>query len=62
MTKACVKCRIIVEKGLTCPICKGKNLTEKLRGLVVIFNPEKSKIAKEMNSQTPGEYALRIGK
>jgi len=60
MTKACKKCKIIIEKGSKCPLCKSKDLSERFSGRVIIFDPKKSKIAKQINASTPGEYALRV--
>ena len=57
--KACKKCKRIVT-GKQCPICKGQELTPNWRGLVVILDPSKSQIAKEMNIEFPGEYALKV--
>jgi DNA-directed RNA polymerase subunit E" len=57
--KACKRCRIIVQ-GKQCPICKGQELTSNWRGLVIILNPEKSEIAKQLNIEVPGEYALKV--
>lgn len=57
--KACKKCkRITSEKK--CPVCGSQELTNRFRGVVVIFNVEKSEIAKEMHIEIPGEYALKV--
>ena len=60
--KACKSCKMIVGKGDTCPICHGDGLTTNWRGYVVIFDHEKSEIAKKMGITVPGKYALRMGK
>ena len=57
--KACKKCKRIV-RGKQCPICKGQELTTHWRGLIVILDPEKSELAKELNIELPGEYALKV--
>jgi DNA-directed RNA polymerase subunit E" len=57
--KVCKKCKIIVA-GKVCPICKGQEFTTNWRGLVVIIDPEKSDIAKQLNIDIPGEYALKV--
>ena len=57
--KACKKCKRITNKR-QCPICKGQELTPHWRGLVVILDPEKSDIAKKLNIELPGEYALKV--
>lgn len=58
--KACKKCKIIVEKGSKCPICKSKDLSTSYKGEIIIFDPNNSKIAKEINAKTPGTYAIRV--
>ena len=57
---ACKKCLRIVQKGKDCPICKERNLSENWKGLVVIIDPEKSRVAKILKKEIPGEYALRV--
>ncbi|HDQ59926.1 MAG TPA: DNA-directed RNA polymerase, subunit E'' [Candidatus Woesearchaeota archaeon] len=57
--KACKKCKRVTG-GKKCPICGGQELTPHWRGLVVIVNPEKSEIAKKLNIELPGEYALKV--
>ena len=57
--KACKRCKRIVA-GKQCPICKGQDLTPHWRGLVVILDPDKSEIAKSLNIELPGEYALKV--
>ncbi|MCD6371526.1 MAG: DNA-directed RNA polymerase, subunit E'' [Candidatus Aenigmarchaeota archaeon] len=57
--KACKKCKRIVS-GKKCPICGSQELTPHWRGLVVIINPEKSEIAKQLNIEIPGDYALKV--
>ena len=60
MAKACKKCLLIVEKGTRCPICKSKDLSQKYKGEIIIFDPNNSKIAKEINAKSPGKYAIRV--
>ena len=57
--KVCKKCKIIAT-GKVCPICKGQEFTTNWRGLVVIIDPEKSEIAKQLNIDIPGAYALKV--
>lgn len=57
--KVCKKCKIIVE-GKQCPICKGQEFTFNWKGLVVVIDPEKSEIAKQLNIEIPGRYALKV--
>tara|TARA_Y100000310_G_scaffold209043_1_gene209672 strand:- start:1556 stop:1738 length:183 start_codon:yes stop_codon:yes gene_type:complete len=58
MKKACKKCKLIVD-GPTCPICKGNQFSESWKGRVYISNPEKSEIAKNMELNAKGEYAIK---
>jgi DNA-directed RNA polymerase subunit E" len=44
----------------TCPNCKATNLSDDFAGLVIIFDPEKSSIAKAMKMKVKGRYALRV--
>ena len=60
MAKACKKCLLIIEKGSRCPICKGKDLSSRFKGEIIIFDPNNSKIAKEINAKSPGKYAIRV--
>jgi DNA-directed RNA polymerase subunit E" len=57
--RACKGCNRIV-KGKECPLCKSRDISEHWRGLVVILDPRNSLIAKDLNIEIPGEYALRV--
>jgi len=57
--RACKKCHILTEDKV-CPICKGNELTENWQGIVIIFKPEKSELAKEMGFKFPGKYAIKV--
>jgi len=59
MSKACKKCRRIVEEK-TCPICGSTDLSKKWKGEVIIYDPENSEIAKELGFTAPGKYAIRV--
>jgi len=58
--KACKKCKRIVEKGTICPVCKEGDLTTSFQGVVVIFDPETSEIAKKLGITAPGKYAIKV--
>ncbi len=58
--KACTNCRKIVEKGNTCPICKSNELTTSWKGMIIIYDSENSKLAKEIEIGSPGKYAIRV--
>jgi len=57
--RACRNCRLISERSV-CPNCKSSDLSEDFSGLVIILNPADSAIAKIMNIETKGRYAVRI--
>ena len=56
--KACKNCKIFV-KGNECPLCKSSDLTTSWKGRIVIFDTEKSDIAKKLNIKVKGEYAIK---
>lgn len=56
--KACTKCKRITEEE-RCPDCGGLTSTN-WSGMLIIINPEKSRIARELAINKPGEYALRV--
>ncbi|MGC8662587.1 MAG: transcription elongation factor subunit Spt4 [Candidatus Micrarchaeia archaeon] len=58
--KACKKCRLIISQGEVCPLCGSTELTARWSGYVVILNAEKSDIAKKLNINVNGRYALNI--
>ena len=62
---ACRKCKCITT-GKVCPACKSSDLTPDWQGIVVIANPEESRIAKtlkitvkECKKEHP-KYALKV--
>ncbi|MCK4223073.1 DNA-directed RNA polymerase, subunit E'' [Candidatus Bathyarchaeota archaeon] len=57
--KACRECHAITT-GTICPRCKTAPLSDDFSGLVVILDPEESEIAKAMNINEKGRYALRV--
>lgn len=58
--KACRTCHLIVEgKDTTCPRCNGE-LSDRFSGIVIIIDPERSVVAKIMNINTPGKYAIKV--
>ncbi len=58
--KACKSCNRIVKSGNQCDNCKTETLSDDWNGYVVILNPESSEIAKKMNIEKPGNYALKV--
>ena len=57
-SKACRLCNRIYE-GDKCPNCDSKESTESYKGRTVILNPEKSKIAKNLNIKVKGNLAIK---
>lgn len=57
--KACTSCRAITKENV-CPKCKSASLSDDFGGFLIIFNPEKSTIAKAMNIKEKGRYALKV--
>ncbi len=50
----------MITSGNMCPKCKTANLSDDFSGLVIIFDPENSEIAKAMNIKEKGRYALKV--
>jgi len=57
--RACRTCKIITEENV-CPICRGTDLSDDFSGLLIILDPENSQLAKKMDIEKEGRYALRI--
>jgi DNA-directed RNA polymerase subunit E" len=57
--KACTNCHFITKENL-CPKCRSTSLSEDFSGLVIMFDPEKSAIAKTMTIKEKGRYALKV--
>ena len=58
----CRECHRVLEvdQGEQCPVCGSTSLTEDWAGYVIIAHPEKSEIAREMEVEEPGKYALKV--
>lgn len=58
--RACKNCRyIIYTNDKTCPKCQGE-LSEKFSGIVIILDPERSEIAKVVEVNAIGSYAIKV--
>jgi DNA-directed RNA polymerase subunit E" len=57
--KACANCHYLTKEN-ACPKCKSSSLSEDFGGLVVLFDPEASAIAKAMGVKDKGRYALKV--
>jgi len=57
--KACTNCHFLTKENV-CPKCKSTSLSDDYNGLVIVFDPEVSAIAKTMNIKEKGRFALRV--
>ena len=55
--KACKNCNMVFE-GEKCPGCSRQEYAEEGKGIVMVFNPEKSEIAKNAKITKKGTYAI----
>ncbi|MHA1791560.1 MAG: transcription elongation factor subunit Spt4 [Promethearchaeota archaeon] len=58
--RACRNCGYISSGSNTCPRCKTRSLSDDYSSVVIIIDPENSEIAKRLNIQEPGKYALKV--
>ena len=56
--KACKICNTIYE-GDKCPKCGSKESTENFKGRIVVFDLEKSEIAKKLGIKEKGNFAIK---
>ena len=56
---ACRKCKCVTI-GKVCTACKSSDLTPDWEGIVVVANPEESRIAKTLKITVKGKYALKV--
>jgi DNA-directed RNA polymerase subunit E" len=47
-------------KENVCPKCKTSSLSDDFSGILIVFDPEGSAIAKVMNIKEKGRYALKV--
>lgn len=57
--RACASCHYLTKEGV-CPKCRTSSLSDDYSGLVIVFDPENSAIAKAMNIKEKGRYALKV--
>jgi DNA-directed RNA polymerase subunit E" len=57
--KACRDCSYLTTET-TCPNCKSTSFSDDYSGLVIIFDPENSAIARAMKATKKGRYALKV--
>jgi len=56
---ACRKCKCVTTSKI-CPACKSSDLTPYWEGIVIVANPEESRIAKTLKITVKGKYALKV--
>ncbi|MCE4628472.1 MAG: DNA-directed RNA polymerase, subunit E'' [Desulfurococcales archaeon] len=62
LLKACRKCGALVPPDTrVCPVCGSTEFTDNWEGMIVIADPEKSELAKELGIDKPGIFAIRVG-
>jgi DNA-directed RNA polymerase subunit E" len=57
--KACRECHRIVT-GSVCPVCSSSSMSSDWSGYVVVIDASRSNIAKKLNIDLPGKYALKV--
>ncbi len=57
--KACRKCKVITT-GKVCPNCKSTDLSPDWSGIILVFDPSGSQVAKTLDITTPNKYALKV--
>lgn len=57
--RACTTCHYLTKESV-CPRCKTPTLSDDYSGLVIVFDPDNSAIAKAMNIKEKGRYALKV--
>lgn len=46
---------------MKCPVCGNESFTENWSGMIIVIDPETSEVAKILNIEKPGRYAIRLG-
>jgi len=57
--KACRHCHYITNED-RCPVCGSRDLSDEWFDLVIILDPENSRIAQTLGVKTAGKYAIRV--
>jgi DNA-directed RNA polymerase subunit E" len=57
--KACRKCKVIT-MGKVCPNCKSTDLSSDWSGIILVFDPGNSQVAKTLDIVNPNKYALKV--
>jgi len=59
MIRACRHCHHITTED-QCPVCGSRDLSNEWFDLVIILDPERSKIAESLKVSVEGKYAIRV--
>ena len=58
---ACGECHLVLNDGVDqCPRHPSAKVSSDWTGYVIIVNPERSEIAKRLQVEKPGRYALKV--
>ncbi len=57
--KACANCHFVTKENV-CPKCRSTTLSEDFGGIVIVFDPVNSAVAKAMKIKEKGRYALKV--
>jgi DNA-directed RNA polymerase subunit E" len=57
--KACTNCHSLTKENI-CQKCRSPSLSDDFGGLLIVFDPENSAIAKSMGIKEKGRYALKV--
>ena len=57
--RACRVCKTITSESV-CPNCKSTDLSDDFTGVLIVIDAEKSQLAKKLNIEKEGQYALKI--
>jgi len=59
--KACRSCRSLVSKDAeVCPVCGSKDFSDEWSGVAIVIDPEKSEVAKLLELNRRGRFAVRV--
>ena len=56
---ACKRCKAVTI-GKVCPVCKSTDLSPDWSGIILIFDPAKSRVADTLDIMFPHKYALKV--
>jgi len=57
-TKACLNCKAIYV-GNACPKCEETPSTDSFKGIISVFNAEKSELATKLDIHKEGDFAIK---